>query len=103
MRTAGLPETKPRFRNAIGQVYIRCEYGQTFSVHAGFNMAETFLKNLFITCNVRLLLFCTMANKCTIISQNITLLRISTLTCHPQEARDQCLAKLHKYFICRCW
>jgi hypothetical protein len=29
-------------------------------------------------------LFCTMTNKCTIISQIITLLHVSTLSCHPQ-------------------
>jgi len=29
------------------------------------------------------LLFCTMTNKCTIISQIITPLHISTLSCHP--------------------
>jgi len=43
------------------------------------------------------LLFCTMTNKCTIISQIITLLYISTLSCHPQTACNQYLAKLHKY------
>jgi len=30
------------------------------------------------------LLFCTMTNKSTIISQIITLLHVSTLSCHPQ-------------------
>jgi len=44
-----------------------------------------------------------MTNKCTIISQIITLLHVSTLTCHPQGARNQHLAKLHKYFKGRCW
>jgi len=33
---------------------------------------------------VHLVLFCTMTNKCTIISLIITLLRVSTLSCHPQ-------------------
>ena len=32
------------------------------------------------------LLFCTMTNKCTIISQIITPLHVSTLSCHPQGA-----------------
>jgi len=48
------------------------------------------------------LLFCTVANKCTIISQIITLLHVSTLSCHPQTACDQHLAKLHQYFKCSC-
>jgi len=55
------------------------------------------------TCTVRLLLFCTMTNKCTIISQIITLLHVSTLSCHPQAACNQNLAELHKYFKCSCW
>jgi len=38
-----------------------------------------------------------MTNKCTVISQIITLLHVSTLWCHPQ------LAKLHKYFKCSWW
>jgi len=37
-----------------------------------------------ILCTVHLLLFCTMTNKCTITSQIITLLQVSTLLCHPQ-------------------
>jgi len=55
--------------------------------------------------NIRLcnfLLFCTMTNKSTIISQIVTLLRVSTLSCHPQAACNQYLAKLHKYFKCSC-
>jgi len=48
--------------------------------------------NAFNTCTVHLLLFCTMTNKCTIISQIITLLHVSTLSCHPQGwgACNQC-------------
>jgi len=48
---------------------------------------------------VHLSLFRTMTNKYTIISQIITLLHISTLSCHPQGAWNQYLAKLHKYCI----
>jgi len=45
-----------------------------------------------------LTLFCIMTNKCTIISQIITLhLHISTLLCHRQGACNQYLSKLHKY------
>jgi len=38
----------------------------------------------------------------TIISQIITLLHVSTLSCRPQGACNQYLAKLHKYFKCSC-
>ena len=37
-----------------------------------------------------------------IISQIITLLHVSTLSCHPQVACNQYLSKLHKYFKCSC-
>jgi len=43
-----------------------------------------------------------MTNKCTIISQIITLLHVSTLLCHPQGAYNQYLVKLHRYFKCSC-
>jgi len=36
----------------------------------------------FSTRSVHLLLYCNMTNKCTIISQIITLLHVSTLSCH---------------------
>jgi len=52
----------------------------------------------FNTCTAQILLFFTMTNKCTIISQIITLLHVSTLSCHPRGACNQYLAKLHKYF-----
>ena len=48
----------------------------------------------------RIFLFCTVTNKCTIISQIITLLHVSTLSCLSQGACNQYLAKLHKYFKC---
>jgi len=47
-------------------------------------------------------LFCTVTNKCTIISQIITLLHVSTLSCRDQGACDQYLAKLHNYLRCSC-
>jgi len=47
--------------------------------------------------NRAFLLFCTMTSKCTVISQIITLLHVSTLSRHPQRACSQYLAKLHKY------
>jgi len=52
----------------------------------------------FNTCTMHLLLFCAMTNKCTIISQIITLLHVLMLLYHPQGACNQYLAKLHKYF-----
>jgi hypothetical protein len=54
----------------------------------------------FNPCAVHLLLFCTMTNKCVIISQIITLLHVSTLSCHSQGACNQYLAKLHRYLKC---
>jgi hypothetical protein len=39
----------------------------------------------------------------TITSQIVTLLHVSTLSCHPQTACKQCLATLHRYFKCSCW
>jgi len=43
-----------------------------------------------------------MTNKSTIISQIITLLHVSTLSCRHQGACNRYLAKLHKYFKCNC-
>jgi hypothetical protein len=57
----------------------------------------------FNTCTVHLLLFFTMANKCTIISQIITLLHVSTLLFHSQGACNQILVKSQKYFKHSCW
>jgi hypothetical protein len=42
----------------------------------------------FNICNVHLVLFCSMTNKCTINWQIITLLHVSTLLCHPQGDRS---------------
>jgi len=39
----------------------------------------------------------------TIISQIITLLNVSTLSCHPQWAFSSYLNKLHKYFKSSSW
>jgi len=44
-----------------------------------------------------------MTNKCTIISQIITLLHVTTLSCHLQTTCNQYLAKLHQYLKCSCW
>jgi hypothetical protein len=58
----------------------------------------TCMLNYFNPCTVHLVLFCTVKNKCAIISQIITLLHVSTLSCHPQAACNQYRAKLHKYY-----
>jgi len=47
-----------------------------------------------------LLLFSTRSNKCTIISQIITLVHVSTLSCLPQGACNQYRTKLHKNLKC---
>jgi hypothetical protein len=44
--------------------------------------------------SVFLNLFCRMTNKRKIISQTITLLNVSTISCHPQGTCNQNLAKL---------
>jgi hypothetical protein len=56
----------------------------------------------FNTCTVHLSLLCAMTNKCTIISQIITLLHVPTLSCHPQTACNQYLTKLHQYYKSSC-
>jgi len=64
---------------------------------------QHFVTYYFTKCTVHLLLFCTMTNKCTIISQIITLLHVSILSCHLHGACNQYHAQLHKYFKCSCW
>jgi len=44
----------------------------------------------------KIFVFGTMTNKRTIISRIITLLHVSTLSCHPQGAFNQYFSKLHK-------
>jgi len=61
------------------------------------------LEQYFVFFKFFYFLFCTTTNKCTIISQIITLLHVSTLSCHPQGACNQYLASLHGYFKCSCW
>ena len=56
------------------------------------------LHQYFNTCTVHPLLFCTMTNKFTITSQIITLLHVSTLSCHPQAARKQFLYQVTQVF-----
>ena len=57
----------------------------------------------FNICTVYILLFGTMTNKCTVISQIITLLHVSTISRHPHGACNQYLAQLHKDSKCSCW
>jgi len=71
-----------------------------------FGLIKKFLKYYshfyFNTCTLHLFLFCTVTNKHTIIAQIITLLHLSTLSCHPQGTCNQYLATL-QYFRCSCW
>jgi hypothetical protein len=60
-------------------------------------VCTTFYCIILIRCTVHLLLFRTMTNSCTIISQIITLLHVSTLSCHPQGACNQ---DLHLKYLC---
>jgi len=59
----------------------------------------------FNPCTVHLSLFCTLSNKCTIISQIITFLHVSTSSYHPQGACNQYLAKLNSciWNTCAIW
>ena len=81
---------------------VQCRNEITFKFK---KVIVNFLYFIFISirCTVHLLLFCTITNKCTTISQIISILHVSTLSCHPQGASNQYLAKLHKYFKCSCW
>ena len=74
-----------------GNPHLMCE---TF-----WKMKRFFFFN-FTPSTADLLLFFTMTNECTIISQSITLLHVSTLSCHRQVACNQYLAKLHRYVKC---
>ena len=56
----------------------------------------------FNTCIVHISLFSTMTNKCKLFDK-LSLLHVSTLSCHPQGTCNQYLAKSHKYFKCSCW
>ena len=66
-------------------------------------MFQTLAKQLMYAYFNNVPLFCTMTKKYTIISQIFTLLHVSTLSCHPQGACNQHLAKLHNYFKRTCW
>ena len=57
----------------------------------------------FNVCTLHLLILYFDQQMYTIISQIITLLHVSTLSCHLQRACNQYLAKLHKCFKCSCW
>ena len=99
------PNHYPTFRNTICAVTI-------LVTNSGNKLyALVSLKSLSVNTkaswNYKLVimhsLFCTMTNKYTIISQIITLLHVSTLSCHPQGACNQNLAKLHEHFKYSCW
>jgi len=71
---------------------FRREVGENWVLLGCYTVLNFFY---FHTRTAHLLLFCTMTNKYTIISQIITFLHVSTLTYHPQGACNQFLAKLH--------
>ena len=67
-------------------ILMKIEFSQwIFEKHSKESI--TFL--IFNTCIGHLLLFCTMTNKCTIVSQIITLLHVSTLSSHSQGVCNQ--------------
>jgi len=66
-------------------------------------LVGSFSRQAQISVIIYFFLSCTMTNKCTIISQIITLLHVSKLSCHPQGTFNKYLAKLHKYFECSFW
>jgi hypothetical protein len=72
------------------------EFGRASSRSERFLVGCKHLRVFFLLC-------CTMIDRCTIISQIITLLHVSTLLCHPQAACNQCLVKLHQCVKCSCW
>jgi hypothetical protein len=57
---------------------------EEFTAFCGTEYLLSFVIFLFLTRTVHRLIFCTVTNKCTIISQIITLLHVLTLLCHPQ-------------------
>jgi hypothetical protein len=75
--------------------YTVCQTATEWSVNG--------ISIISVPCTVHLLLFCIMTNQCTIISQIITPLHVSTLSCHPQTACNQYLAQLHRYVKCSFW
>ena len=77
---------------AVGRSWLERTHFQKYMYMQGA-VCDVKQRIVFIT-----LLFCTMTNKCTIISQIITPLHVSTLSCHPQGAYNKYLAKLNKYF-----
>jgi hypothetical protein len=46
--------------------------------------------------------FCTLPNKCTIIPKIITVLHVSTRSCHTEVACNQYLTQLHQYLVTWC-
>ena len=89
--------------NSAGLMRFRSLSDRILKICASKKLVVKVSVSYFNTCTVHILLFRTMTHKCAIISQIITLLHISTLSCHPQAACNKYLAKLHKYVKCSCW
>ena len=86
-------------RTIISQIITLLHFSTLSSHPQGVcNQYLVKLHQYFNTCTVHLLVFCTMTNRRTIISQIITLLHVSTLSSHPQGVCNQYLVKLHQYF-----
>jgi len=89
--------------SAVSSVALRMAGNRNGYIRATVYMIVR-ISNKFLLINVPCIFYyCTMTNKCTIISQIITQLHVSTLSCHPRGACNQYFAKLHKYFKCSCW
>ena len=73
----------------VVDVYVVC-IGCIYSLYVdAVVLLARYVLYYFNSCTVRLLLFCTVTNTCTINSQIITLfLHVSTKLCHPQGARS---------------
>ena len=92
--------TKPLLEDqTVHDIFKKSDYSESHEKHYDSRCAkQTFLN--FVVCYF---LFCTVTNKCTVISQIIILLHVSILSCRPLGACNQYLAKLRKYFKCSCW
>jgi hypothetical protein len=81
-------------------LFLHACYMPHISYHHSFEKRKKIF--LWVT-SPRCFLFCTMTNKYTVSLQIITLLHVSTLSCHPHGACNQYIAKLHEYFKCSWW
>jgi hypothetical protein len=81
---------------------VQVRYCVDESILCQSDMTQDSLCRMVVIVSIHFL-FCTVTNKCTIISQIITLLHVLTLPFPSQGACNQYLVKLQKYFKCSCW